>query len=301
MEPLPSEQARASAVGNSFHIPSLALVLLVLFSSACQATAVPTSRLAYSADEQYLRLATANTVWQPGVVEASPFLLKPAQVVDQIFSVFGEAEIHLSDKAGMIKCLSIPSFTAIQCYRVDACMRDPHCTYFGPDRRVQCSPGQAAAALQHQRGGPKSRFAIGALLPSGLSKEEHELASRALVFPFSRPALLDDDLDFAARATAALGPFFDIWRHKQTKALATLARRLLPWEAQARAAMCKEVHQVAGNKAPVFITFQSATLEWPDATVGVRYVTGHRIVGAGFMVAVFLSNIHCQPWRGNLG
>ena len=103
----------------------------------------------------------------------------------QIFSVFGEAEIHLSDKAGMIKCLSIPSFTAIQCYRVDACMRDPHRTYFGPDWRAQRSPGQAAAALQHQRGGPKSRFAIGALLPRGLSKEEHELASRALVFPFS--------------------------------------------------------------------------------------------------------------------
>ena len=93
-------------------------------------------------------------------------------------------------------------------------MRDPHRTYFGPDWSAQRSPGQAAAALQHQRGGPKSRFAIGALLPSGLSKEEHELASRALVFPFGRPALLDDDLDFAA-SHGSPGPIF---RHLASQA-----------------------------------------------------------------------------------
>ena len=52
-----------------------------------------------------------------------------------------------------------------------------------------------------------------------------------------------------------------------------------PWEDQARTYMAPSVKIIASSKAPVFISLQSALLQWPDRTVGIRYITGHRIVG----------------------
>ena len=78
---------------------------------------------------------------------------------------------------------------------------------FGPDWATQLDPGAAAAALGSQRGGPGSKFALPPLLQSGLSKEQHIAGSAKLTFPVHRPVQLDDDLDFAARATAVLGTF----------------------------------------------------------------------------------------------
>ena len=91
---------------------------------------------------------------------------------------------------------------------------------------------------------------------------------------------MDDDLDFAARAFAVLGPFVKLWRRRQVRALRSLANRLLPWELQAKAFMEPEVAQVAGGKSPVFMTLEVVLLRWPDLTTGIRYVTGHGIVGA---------------------
>jgi len=254
-------------------------MLLLIFSMIGSTNAAPTSKFAYDAHESFLRAAAIGTVWQPGLVESSPHLLAPEQVAGEIFEAFAAAEVPLVNASAMVKALNIPSFRILQCYRVDLLMRRPSQQYFGPEWAAQREPGQASAAMQLQRGGPLSKFALPSLVPSNLSKEEHMDSSKKVDFPFSRPAALDDDADFAARAMAIMGPFLDAWRRRQCRALVTLAKRLEPWEQQARAYMAPSVKTVAAAKAPVFISMQTALLQWPDRTVGIRFITGHKIVG----------------------
>ena len=275
----PSEAGKASAVGNSFHIPSLALILLIFFQSMHPVVAID-PRLAYGPEEAYLRRAAAGTVWEPGVVQSFPGVLGPSEVADRIMKIFLDNGLTLVDRAGLIAALAVPSLRTVQCYWIDVQLRNLKKEYFGPDWALQSDPGGTAAALGSQRAGPMASFALPALLERGLTKEQHMEKSALLTFPFGKPVRLDDDLDFAARATAVLGPFAKFWRRRQVRALQSLANRLYPWELQARALMEPEVAQVAGEKSPVFMTLEVVVLRWPDLTNGVRYVTGQGIVGA---------------------
>ena len=64
--------ARHSALGNSFHLPSFALVLCILLSCVVEAaTCVPLPSLCDPA-EQFIASRVANTVFYPGVCQSFP-------------------------------------------------------------------------------------------------------------------------------------------------------------------------------------------------------------------------------------
>ena len=96
------EVIRASQVGNSFHLPSLALILLVLFQAIGRGQAAPT--FSYPGAEAYLRSATADTVWQPGVVDSFPGLLSPAAVTAQFSAIFLSEGISLPHLLTPTRC-----------------------------------------------------------------------------------------------------------------------------------------------------------------------------------------------------
>ena len=64
------EQQRASLIGNAFHVPSVAIVLFLILADLAAASSVRPP--IYAADEAYLRHATWNTVFWPGVVREFP-------------------------------------------------------------------------------------------------------------------------------------------------------------------------------------------------------------------------------------
>ena len=226
-----------------------------------------------------MREAVRGTVWQPDVVRCFPGLLSSGEVAAEIFDIFKTESIELTDQAGLARALPVRALQDLQVYWVDSRLRGRNDSVQGIEWRQQREPGIFSAALGSQRAGPLGKHALPNLVQAGLGKSGHIQCSAQVTFPFQRPVPIDDDVDFAARATAALGPAIRSWRRAQTRALAKLAESLVPWERQARACMPAGVASVAGSKSPVLMTAEAVLLRWPDRTVGARYITGYRVVG----------------------
>ena len=91
--------------------------------------------------------------------------------------------------------------------------------------------------------------------------------------------MLDPDAAFALRAMIARGPCVRAWRRIQVRALKTLACFLRPWEVVLRGAMSQPVAKVASDKCPAMMTAMAVLLQWPDKSIGLRFVQGFFPVG----------------------
>ena len=80
------EDKRACLIGISFHIPSVALTLFIILADFAGAQQTPAP--IYRSDEVYLRVATWNTVWWPGVVESFPGVLTVNKITWQMQQSF---------------------------------------------------------------------------------------------------------------------------------------------------------------------------------------------------------------------
>ena len=78
-------------------------------------------------------------------------------------------------------------------------------------------------------------------------------SSAALSSLFAAPIVLDDDVQFACRAIACLGPAVREWRASQMRALTKLSKRLAPWERDLVGMMPPSVAKVAAGKRPFFM------------------------------------------------
>ena len=143
----------------------------------------------------------------------------------------------------------------------------------------QSRVAEAAVGVGLQRGACSSRFALPPLHAPGLTKEAHIQDSALLPSPFATTCPLDDDMCFAAEATARLGPFVRTWRSVRTRALCKLSKRLLPWEAELVAHMPPSVKSVAAERRPMFMLACALLMRWPDETNPLRFVSGYDIVG----------------------
>ena len=76
------ERARASAVGNSFHVPSIMLALILLFQLVPCASAV--QRVQYPGMEARLRLHCLGAAWDPETVDRSPGLVQCEKLQDEL-------------------------------------------------------------------------------------------------------------------------------------------------------------------------------------------------------------------------
>ena len=82
---IPREQAiepRKTAIGNclignSFHVPSLMLVLIILFQAQSAVTSTPVSFPMRSDEEHALKVRIAGTIFEPGRLEKVPGLWSP--------------------------------------------------------------------------------------------------------------------------------------------------------------------------------------------------------------------------------
>ena len=100
-----------------------------------------------------------------------------------------------------------------------------------------------------------------------------------LPFPFESEVILDDDMGFAVRGMYVLGPCIRAGRRQRRRALQTVAKWLIPWDATLREHMPPTVAAVAANKTPGTYCSPHSSLEM--ARRGSRIEIHHRFLVAG--------------------
>ena len=217
-----AEDTRCSLVGNSFHVPSCMVALMVVFQLCPQVVAIPPA--AYVGLELHLRSQAVGTVWQPDLLASFPWLLTWEQLEPQARSCFGGLSVDLPTLA------SPPGLDAalarLQIYWVDTQLRGLESTNQGPQWRQQKQIADSKRALGQQAGGPNTKNAALPLIPLGLGKQAHICLATCLPSPFDTSACLDDDASFACRGMCVLGPCIRTWRQLQLRALRKLVHFL---------------------------------------------------------------------------
>jgi len=273
------EAIKCSLIGNGFHVPSVVVILFAILADLAQATAVPSC--IYAADEAFLRKAAWNSVWWPNVVQEHPALLSVDKVVKEIHEIFRAVGFDLPDIHAIKASMCKHSLNNLQSYFIDRVLRDPAARQAecGPDWEQQMHRAALARALGMQRFGPTARASTEPLVPDCSTKAEHISSARSLYSPFLDAAPVDDDLFFACRCMATLGPFGQAWRRGQIRAARRIAKALQPWNAWLVEHMCDTVRAVAGDKNPAWMAFEVVITRWTDYTLPARFVLGFSMVG----------------------
>ena len=272
------EAAQASAIADSAHMPSLALLLSRVLQCVNLMPA-PVAPLC-PADERRLRQSVRGTVFEPGLVESFPGIMTAAQLAHGLVSRCQQHDLHFKRSVNdLVSALAPVPLANLQAYWVDTQLRGKQPAPQGMDWAQQRQVATSAVAVGFQRGSGASRFALPPLHPSGLTKEEHMAASAVIASPFDVQCPLDDDLQFACRAIACMGPAIREWRAAQMRCLTKLSKCLAPWERDLVQMMPPSVAKVAADKRPFFMLVCSLLLRWPDETNPLRFVGGFDIVG----------------------
>ena len=271
-----AEQVRCSLIGNSFHVPSCMLALIMLFQLCPQVSAIPPA--AYVGLEKHVRQNAQDSVWQPGLVDNFPGVLgwtELARLTSRSLAPSGVVLPDLCPSPGLNVALA-----KLQVYWVDTQMRGLSAAPQGPEWRQQSHVAASKQAVGLQGAGPNAKHASPPLLPPGLGKNAHMQFATCLPNPFDTAAQLDDDSLFACRGMCILGPCIRVWRQQQLRALSRLAKFMRPWDEAICKAMHPDVAAVAKDRKPAFITALTHLLRWPDDTVGLRFFTGFKLLGA---------------------
>ena len=184
-KPRATEARRASAVGNSFHVPSIMLAIVMLFQLVPQCQTIPVS--AYEANEQRLRRMVKGTSWEPGKLESCQ-QLSSVQDLDVFLSTcFADVlspvpplktSPHLED-----------AVRKLQIYKVDRILRELPIRTMGPDWAQQAAVGRSAAALGTQRGSALHKHASSEYAAEIMEFTMQEIEAGVAEGPFSAEQL----------------------------------------------------------------------------------------------------------------
>ena len=146
--------------------------------------------------------------------------------------------------ASVQKNFSDKDLSLLQAYWIDTQLRGRESFPQGPEWRSQNSRGKMAAAIGGQRYQGDSKRGLDHLFPPGLGPEGHIAGSADLESPFNAGRDCDDDLKFAARALARLGPHIKQWRRIQERALQRIMEALDVLDTEIRGHMHPDVAMV---------------------------------------------------------
>ncbi|CAE8721778.1 unnamed protein product, partial [Polarella glacialis] len=274
-EDVPQREARHNfLVGNSFHIPSIMMVLILLFQAIqVRGSQLPVPTWAHFGPEFDLRRAVQGIVWQPGLVETWPGLIEPDALVATMHELFLSQGLQL-DLAVQLQNVPAKAVAMLQSYWVDTQMRGLPAENQGIDWSMQRNKHATAMGLGSQRRGPHCAGALPALVERGVGKEAHMAFALPVPSPFESENVMDDDALYAARAMARLGPYVRIWRRQMIRVLEALAKAFQPWDDLLVSLMHPDVQAVAKTKKPAMMACVVVLLRWPDRTLPARYVLG---------------------------
>ena len=271
------EDARRHALGNTFHVPSVMLVLFVLFGGSFVGGAAapgledvpaPTSAQRWDWATQH----APGTVWQDIVGLGAPL---PAREEDSAVAIFDQALLLLPSEA----TTRLPGYPAlvdearralggVSCTRLRRFERyltaigaPPSAT--GPDLQALWakSPMHAAVGRQHRPG--MAAEAAPSLLPASLAPEDHLAAAVRLKHPFAEQPPLELDMRYAVGAYEALGPLVKRERSANEETLRAIFRALQPLDEALLSLRPVSIEGASGIN-PAATAFLVVLLRWPD-------------------------------------
>ena len=270
-----AERVRASLAGNSFHVPSVMFILMLLLQMVPTVAGIPQPM--YSAFETCLRNQVRGSAFQLGLVDSCPGLLTPELVMERTQQQFTSLDVQWPELQVTDKIRT--AIRKLRIFKVDCMLRGAEDEFGAPQWRQQNHRALASSALGAQRGGPLSKIACRPLLPGKVDKATHMSLSTCLPSPFDTHAVLDPDASFAVRAMVAFGPCIRTWRRLQQRAIHAVSQFLAPWEKVLRSLMPGPVFRVASDQCPAMMTATAIVLDWPDLTSGLIFVKGFRLLG----------------------
>ena len=122
LPPVERERDRASLVGNSFHVPSIMLAVVLLFQMVPSCTGIPPPM--YSAFERCIRVIRARvqgSVFQPGMVESCPYLMDPDLMMKEMRIQLAPLGVELPDL--IVNDRLRQAIMSLQVYQADCYLR----------------------------------------------------------------------------------------------------------------------------------------------------------------------------------
>ena len=266
-------------IGNGFHIPSLMLFFLALFTLVPQSNASPTADWAYNPEERGLRDRVRNTVFQPGLVQNMPGTLDKDALLDDVRRQLHGVTVSTAAWVAALKALRNDDVVALQTYWVDTQLRHLCPSPQGPEWKAQASRAALPASLGTQRFPGNSSRGLDHLLQPGLGRDEHLRQARTLPSPFKPCQIVDDDVAFCSRALAIMGPFLIKWRQSQEKSFKRVANALSAVSAEIQAGLDPKINGVAGHKRPAVLAAVISLLRWPDREQASDFIHGFQMLG----------------------
>ena len=286
----PPEERRAalnSVIGNGFHIPSVMLMLLILFQLTDKALACsPSPPWSCPSERRLLRLVPGS-VFDDAYLRRSPFLQPNLVIVKDFFELFPGVSFPLDLQIGFAKALDKFDLAPLQAFWVYLKENGHTGTDAPPEWRAQRQRGLAAAAVGTQRAAGDSSAGVDHLLPPGLGRDEHLRQARGLLSPFRACLPLDLDLQFAIEALAVFGPRVSAWRGPRQRLLRRLLPALRPLQLHLDAHRVPTSRAVASDRNVALMAFLTVLLRWPDRDQPQRYLRGFNVMGNISETSVF--------------
>ena len=268
-----------SAVGNSFHIPSVMLVLVLLFQLGERSMAVPLPSSWSSSSETRLRGRIRDTVFDEHYLNKSKFLTSNLEIAEETLRLLSGVVLPEPVRRTFILDMARLNLAPFQAYWVFLC-ESGHTEFDAPpDWQAQKYRGLASAATGQQRAAGNSGKGIDMLLQPGLGKEKHMAQARRLPSPFSADMPLDRDLAFALKAIAVFQDRVGVWREVRLRALRALLQIFDPVQHHVTEQLVTTARAVASARHVVLMSFLTAVLKWPDRSQPMEYVRGFRVMG----------------------
>eukprot|EP00971_Amphidinium_carterae_P083264 1647994-Amphidinium_carterae.2 len=259
-----NEDRRCSAIGNGFHVPSVIIILLLLFGIPHALAAQTLSALPATCD--------SHLAFLPHPTET----MTPHELLDGILGLFDVGTFVDTDIQATkvsLACLDLHRFFWF--HRYASMMARPQEVH-GPDLTALTSKATLHLGAHNQYRAHGSSKAFAPMIPGGLDKDQHITAARAVQHPFSQPPELELDVRFVIRVLAHYGLSITSWRRYQEKALRDLWCALAPLRRHAQR-LRPRTHK--WGMCPVMFAAAVVIFRWHDAELPRSLLQGFDLAG----------------------
>ena len=267
-------RARNSLLGNGFHLPSI-LVLLSVLAQLCDA------KISFMLDPQQeaLRARTVNTVWGGDWVYNAPGLLSVDDIIHDMELQFEPLPVPHCVWQECRNSLSHCDIVLPQAFSCFQRSRGKDWHLCPPRPILARDRTQIFASNSGQRYSSEESRGLDFLLPPGLGKHRHVVASAQLPSPFCAKRWPDDDVFFVAHTVAVWQDCLPLLAARQRHCLRCISRALTPLRQWLCGAQCDSAQRVASAKDAAFVACMTALLRWPDRNQAISFIQGFPIVG----------------------
>ena len=282
------EDARCHAIGNGFHIPSVALVLAIILHLPVATGSLCVSQhvgLARSLQPGSPAPSSPTTSWRP-LTDNTEF----DRDHDRLFEHRSNAKDLLDDVCRMFPLGFFPRgmlrraqarlqhvpWERLACWKAWTARCRPQEDHGGPDLTVLAAKWGSYVATGRQKNLAGARDVPASRIPADISMQEHQAVALGLDHPFLMPLPLEADAEFAVDACSRLGPDALSWRYWVFDAIRKLARSIAPLDEWA---LSHRPTRHCKGWAPVLTAAFIHLLDWRDRTLPWALVAGFAVVG----------------------